>query len=345
MIASGPDVGNKTATRSQVASIVICAHTLERWDELTRAVESVRTQTPAAHEIILVIDNNEALRERAAREIAGTMVLDNVRQPGLSGARMTGAEYASSAVIAFLDDDAAADPGWLEAMIEAYHDPAVLGAGGPVEPLWSAPRPSWFPQEFNWVIGCTYAGMDVRNGRVRNPIGANMSVRADVLRRAGGFSSHLGRRKLGFSVSGKASISGKAESCEETEFCIRAARLHPGGYFAYQQRARVHHSVPVQRATWKYFVQRCLIEGAAKAALTGLAGTGGLGAEAHYVCKVLPRAVARALISALRGEAGAAARAAAIVSGFALTAFAYARSRLMGRIQKGRRGYELQTMK
>jgi hypothetical protein len=98
--------------------------------------------------------------------------------------------------------------------------------------------PSWFPGEFGWVVGCTYAGMHVRDGRIRNPIGANMSVRADVLRRAGGFTSDLGRRKLGFSVSGRARIGGNAESCEETEFCIRTARLHPGGYWAYRPGAR-----------------------------------------------------------------------------------------------------------
>jgi len=98
--------------------------------------------------------------------------------------------------------------------------------------------PSWFPGEFGWVVGCTYAGMHVRDGRIRNPIGANMSVRADVLRRAGGFTSDLGRRKLGFSVSGRARIGGNAESCEETEFCIRTARLHPGGYWAYRPGTR-----------------------------------------------------------------------------------------------------------
>jgi hypothetical protein len=46
--------------------------------------------------------------------------------------------------------------------------------------------PVWFPCEFDWVVGCTYAGMDVRGGRIRNPIGANMSIRADVIARAGG---------------------------------------------------------------------------------------------------------------------------------------------------------------
>src|SRR5258705_7444305 len=75
------------------ASVVICAHKLDRWDELQRAVGSVRAQTRAPREILVVVDNNEALRERAAREIAGVTVLPNTKQPGLSGGRMTGAEY------------------------------------------------------------------------------------------------------------------------------------------------------------------------------------------------------------------------------------------------------------
>ncbi|GKQ49664.1 glycosyltransferase family 2 protein [Bradyrhizobium sp. Ce-3] len=313
------------------ASVVICAHTLDRWEVLQRAVASVRAQTRAAREIILVIDNNEALRARAAQEIGGVTVLSNSGQPGLSGGRMTGAEHATGSVIAFLDDDAAAEPCWLEDLLEAYQDPAVLGAGGPVLPLWQAPPPSWFPAEFGWVVGCTYAGMHVEDGRIRNPIGANMSVRADVLRAAGGFTSDLGRRKLGFSVSGRARFGGKAESCEETELCIRAARLYPGGYWAYRRRARVHHVVPPQRATWTYFVQRCLIEGTAKAVLRNLAGAGdGLKSEQRYVREVLPRAVASELGAAMRGKFDAARRAGAIVAGFSLTAFAYTTTRLGG---------------
>jgi glucosyl-dolichyl phosphate glucuronosyltransferase len=313
------------------ASVVICAHTLDRWNELNRAVVSVRTQTLAPHEIVVVVDNNEALRERAAREITGVTVLANAKIPGLSGARMTGAEHTTSPIIVFLDDDAVADPRWLKDLLEAYRDPKVLGAGGAVEPLWQVSPPVWLPAEFLWVVGCTYAGMHVQDGRIRNPVGANMSVRADVLRGAGGFTSDLGRRKLGFSVSGRASIGGKAESCEETEFCIRAARLFPGGHWAYRPGARVHHAVPPQRTTWKYFVHRCLVEGTAKAVLRGLAGSkDGLRAEGRYVREVLPRAVAYNLSAALHGQPGAAGRAGAIIAGLALTAFAYTRTRFSG---------------
>jgi hypothetical protein len=51
-----------------------------------------------------------------------------------------------------------------------------------------------------------------------------MSIRAKVQQRAGQFTSKLGRREAGGAIIGSVT-----ESCEETEFCIRAARLHPGG--------------------------------------------------------------------------------------------------------------------
>ncbi|ACL61602.1 glycosyltransferase family 2 protein [Methylobacterium nodulans] len=311
------------------ASVVICAHTLDRWDELNAAVASVHAQTRPAREIYVVTDYNEVLRERAESEIEGVRVVPNTKEPGLSGGRMTGADLVTAEVVAFLDDDAIADPRWLEELLQAYENPNVLGAGGSVEPMWRELPPSWFPGEFGWVIGCTYNGMPVQNGRIRNPIGANMSVRREVLYRAGGFASQMGRQKAGFSISSKAKAGGKAESCEETEFCIRAARLHPGGYFAYRPGARVQHIVPAQRGTWRYFVHRCLVEGTAKGVLTDLTGTkDGLSSEGRYVREVLPQAVMHNLGAAMRGDTGAARRALVIVAGLVITAFAYGKTRV-----------------
>src|SRR5207244_97714 len=123
----------------------------------------------------------------------------------------------------------------------------------------------------------------------------------------------LGRLEVGTTVSGTA---------DETEFCIRAERLHPGGYWAYRPDARVRHVVSAQRGTWAYFVRRCRLEGAAKAVLTGLAGTReGLASERRYVRSVLPRAVVRELAAARVRRAGA------IVAGLAITTWSYAHGR------------------
>ena len=310
---------SESSLETDAISVIVCTHTLERWEYLRAALHSVRAQTLAPAETIVVVDGDAELECRARGEFDGVQVLRNVHDPGLSGGRQSGAERARGSILAFLDDDAVADTDWLERLAEVYADPLVLGVGGAIDPAWEQPPPRWFPAEFNWVIGCSYVGMPASAQRVRNVIGANMSMRATVLAQAGAFDSRLGRAKGAKALSG---------SAEETELCIRAARAHPGHYWIYEPRARVVHSVPPQRGTWRYFVRRCVVEGTAKAVLSGIAGTqDGLSSERSYVRSVLPRAVLRDLASAARGRPDGLARASAITAGLAITAAAYGRGR------------------
>jgi glucosyl-dolichyl phosphate glucuronosyltransferase len=137
------------------------------------------------------------------------------------------------------------------------------------------------------------------------------------LRRTGGFASKLGRREAGGAIVGSV-----AESCEETEFCIRAARLHPGGRWIHCDKARVLHVGTRQRTTWRYFVRRCRMEGTAKAVLTGLTGTqDGLGSERRYT-PTLAVSIMRHIVS------GHLTRAATIFAGLTITAAAHGRGRL-----------------
>ena len=300
------------------AAVVICAYTEERWEELVAAVASVRAQTLAASELVVVIDNNPALLERAKSELEGATVVPNSQAPGNSGARNTGIEVTSAPILAFIDDDAVADAGWLEALMPCYEDPSTLGAGGPVVPLWRTPRPRWFTDEFNWVIGCTWTGMAAPDGAIRNPIGTNFSVRRDVIAEVGGFEGRLGRLVRDGKV-----VAGTAD---ETEVCIRAGQIHPDGVFRLAPGARVHHQVPASRATWRYYRERCRLEGSSKAVLTKLVGTGsGLASERRYVRSVLPRGIWREL---RHGGRTGPLRAGAIVAGLAYTGGAYLRAEL-----------------
>jgi glycosyltransferase involved in cell wall biosynthesis len=302
-------------------SIVICAYTLDRWAELVASVASAQRQTLPARDVVLVVDNNEELFQRATDAFSGVMVLSNEELPGLGGARNIGAAAAQGTIIAFLDDDAVAADDWLEQLSPGYIDPKVLGVGGFIEPMWpAAGPPRWFPPEFNWVVGCTYTGVPKEIATVRNLIGANMSIRAEVIESAGGFDGDLGRRdRPGERPTG---------SVEDTEFCIRASRLYPSGTWLYRPMARVTHLVSPQRATWRFFVGRCRLEGAAKARLVGLAGSkSGLASERRYVISTLPTGVARGLSEALRGHLDGVGRAGAIVVGFLFTAASYLRGR------------------
>lgn len=309
-----------SSAAEQTASVVICAYTMSRWDDLRAAIDSVRGQSRPPLETIVVIDHNDELYARAAAEFSGLTVVANVHDRGLSGGRRTGAELAAGTVVAFLDDDAVADRDWLERLLPGYADPLVLGVGGPVEPAWQGEPPRWLPEEFAWIVGCTYRGMAVDGNRIRNPIGANMSVRAGVLDRVGKFDPRLGR--------GAAAARRQSGAAEETEFALRASREHPGHYWIYEPGARVLHNVPAERTRRRYFAARCIEEGRAKALLASIAGSDqGLEAERAYVRSVLPRAVAREVGRGLRGHPDGFERAAAVIGGVTLTAAAYAWSR------------------
>jgi GT2 family glycosyltransferase len=294
------------------ASVVICAFADERWDELFAAVASVQRQTAPAREVIVVADHNPSLLDRARSELRDVSVIANANQRGLSGARNSGVALAAGDIVAFLDDDAAAAPDWLAHLTAPYADGSVLGVGGAIEPRWLEGRPRSFPAEFEWVVGCTYVGMPTTAAPVRNLIGANMSIRRDVFAHVGGFRSDMGR------------IGRRPLGCEETELCIRAARLMPGGVFLYEPRARVAHVVPASRTTWRYFRSRCYSEGLSKARVAALSGRAdGLSSERTYATRTLPYGVARGLADAGRGDPAGLARASAIAFGLAMTAAGY----------------------
>ena len=303
---------------SVTVSVVVCAYTLDRWDDLVAAVTSLQQQSRPPAEIVVVIDHNPHLFERVDATWPGIIVLENEESRGLSGARNTAVRAASSDFIAFLDDDARAEPDWLERLLFAYSEEQVLGAGGAILPSWESGRPAWFPEEFDWVVGCTYKGMPLVRARQRNLIGANMSFRRELFGVAGNFQTDMGR------------IGTRPLGCEETELCIRGAQRLPGSYYVYEPAARVHHRVPAIRTTWRYFVSRCYSEGLSKAQVSDRVGAdAGLASERHYATRTLPAGVIRGITDALTGgKPGGLGRAVAIISGLAITGVGYLRGRV-----------------
>ena len=293
-------------------SVVICAHTVARWDELAAGFASVKDQSHPPHEVIVSIDHDEELLERAREAFPDARVVTNEGEPGVSGARNTGIGHATGDVVAFLDDDARADRRWLEVIARAHSDPAVLGTGGLIEPSWAGPAPAWMPPELYWIVGCSYRGLPTTVAPLRNPIGANMSFLRDVFTDVGGFSDDLGR------------LGGVPGSCEETEFSIRALRMRPDTVVLHLPEARVMHTVPRTRTTWRYLVKRSWTEGRAKALVTRAVGPGtGLSQERSYVTKTLPAAFLAGLRDALRGDRHGLGRAVAIVSALGITVAGY----------------------
>ncbi|MEI2298791.1 glycosyltransferase [Ensifer sp. MJa1] len=295
-------------------AVVICAYSDERRQQLGAAIGSVLNQTRRPDRVVVVIDHNEGLLRAIQASFPGADVIANDAAQGLSGARNTGVRAAKSAdVIAFLDDDAVAEPDWLARLASHYADPRVIGVGGKVLPLWQGGRPRWFPEEFQWVVGCSYRGMPETLGPVRNPIGCNMSFRRSVFDAVGGFREGMGR-------SGQ-----DAAGCEETEWCIRARQRYPDSIILYDPEAMVHHQVTPERTRWDYFRRRCRAEGRSKnAVVKAIGATNKLGSERAYVARTLPVGVARGLLDmVIRMDVGGPMRAGAIVAGLAYTVTSY----------------------
>lgn len=297
---------------SPTVGVVVCTYSEARWGLLERCVTSLRTQSRLPEEILLVVDHNPDLLDRARQCLSGVTVLANEDRPGLAGARNTGLRRAGSQVVAFLDDDAWAAPDWLAQTLAPYADPHVLGVGSRICPDWADARPRWLAEEFDWVVGCSYRGLPEHPAPVRNLIGAAMSFRRGALTTIGGFDEGLGR--LGTLPAG----------CEETEACIRLGARYTDGVLLYLPAARVRHHVPASRATGRYFLRRCYAEGRSKALVARRVGaTAALASERVYVRRTLPRAAAAGLRAALSGDPGGLERAAMIVLGLAVTSAGY----------------------
>ncbi|AUX76251.1 glycosyltransferase family 2 protein [Sinorhizobium fredii] len=302
-------------------AVIICAYSNQRREQLHEAIRSVQEQEHRPDQVVVVIDNNESLLHDTREFFPHFEVVPNDGMRGLSGARNAGIRRTWTTVIAFLDDDAIAEPAWLGRLTRHYNNPAVVAAGGKVLPLWQGGRPPWFPEEFQWVVGCSYRGLPQSLHPVRNPIGCNMSFRRTVFETIGFFREGFGRTDQ------------DAAGGEETDLCIRTRQRMPEAIILYDPEAVVHHRVPTGRSTWGYFRKRCLAEGRSKNALVESLGAGaGLSAEHMYVTRTLPKGVARALLDAvLRLDPWGLPRAVGILAGLTLTVAGYAIAKLSRR--------------
>jgi hypothetical protein len=299
-------------------SVVIRCYTEERWAWLVEAVASASAQSLPAREVIVVVDGNPALLERARAHMPSATVVENDGPRGSAGAWNCGIAASAGEVVAFLDDDAVAAPDWLKQLALGYDSRDVVGVGGTIEPEWLAGRPRWFPSEFDWVVGCSYTGAPTVPAAVRNLIGCNMSFRRRVFAVAGGFRPGIGH------------VGGRPLGCDETELCIRIGRHWPWALLRHNPLARVRHKVPAARARWSYYCSRCAMEGRSKALVAQLVGGGdATTTERAYVSETLPAGVWRGVAeSATQLRSDGLLRAGAIVAGLAITTSTYSLARL-----------------
>ena len=120
-----------------VTQITVAVCTRQRPEELRRALRSLAAQRPPVAEI-LVVDNAPAddhTRRLVAEEFPAVRYLIEP-VPGLDFARNRALRAAAHDVVAFLDDDAVADPGWAAAIGRAFEAGERVGVcTGRVEAL------------------------------------------------------------------------------------------------------------------------------------------------------------------------------------------------------------------
>ncbi len=297
-------------------SVLICTHHPSRFERLGQALHSLGSQSQAPDEVIVVVDGGADLLAQASAAFPQARVLANARTKGLSGARNTGVLAASGEIVAFLDDDAIAAENWLESLRNAFASQFTSGVGGPIEASWPHRGPAWLPAEFNWVIGCSFAGQAVERGRIRNLIGCNMAFRRGALLLAGLFDEEMGR------------VGANAAGDEETELCVRIKQVFPTAELSHSDAMAVRHQIDEHRARLAYFIKRCWAEGRSKARMAKM-HPGSLSSESHHLFSVLPRSFFRHIAAQVTGrDVHGVAKAGALALGTGLVVGSY----LLGRI-------------
>lgn len=258
-------------------SVVLCTHALSRYDAFTEAAESVLAQTYEDRELVLVIDGDRAVCDRAERDFGqreDVIVHCNDRNVGLLESRNTGARRATGEVVAFIDDDAIADEAWLEHLVDAYHDEDALAAGGTMTPAWVAGKPEFLPPEFFWLVGVTHRGFPEDPGEVRNTFGSNISFRRDVFLDLGGFQEDIGGRK------GDKHLQGG-----ETELAARLQATYDKGVY-YVPDAEVAHKVFDYRTDPVWLIKRAFWQGYSKRGMEKFV-PGSTGTESEFLDRLL----------------------------------------------------------
>lgn len=170
-----------------VSVVIVSRH---RPHELRRCLSALRFQTLPRFEVVVVADPG------SASVISDLQMSDRVKHatydlPNISQARNIGTGMAAGEVVAFIDDDAVAEPVWLERLTAPFLEPILSAAGGfvlgrnGIKLQWGSEMIS--PDGESWPIdldGSTW--FRGQSGAVKTH-GTNCAFQRDTLRRLGGF--------------------------------------------------------------------------------------------------------------------------------------------------------------
>src|SRR5689334_10469218 len=191
-------------TQDTEVDVLICTWNRARYLAETLLSLAAMAVPETVHWSVVVIDNNstddtrEVVRNAALTFPTPLRYVSEPRQ-GKSCAMNTGLARTSRPIVAFIDDDVRVDRGWLATLAETFdHHPEIAYVGGPVDPIWEEPCPTWF-QRTDKILWGTLAILDygdepfVFEERQKVPLGANFAIRRSLVHAIGAFNPRLGR--------------------------------------------------------------------------------------------------------------------------------------------------------
>lgn len=169
--------------------IVVSRH---RPDDLRLCLLSLHQQFRPNFEVIVVADPT-GIAAVQALGFSQKVKLLSFDEPNISAARNLGLSVAAGEIIAFIDDDAVAEPTWLQRLIAPFDNPDVSASTGFVRGRngisfqWKATTVDVFGRDTALDVpdhGQVFAGA---KGHAIKTVGTNCAFRAALLREIGGF--------------------------------------------------------------------------------------------------------------------------------------------------------------
>ncbi|HXT94782.1 MAG TPA: glycosyltransferase family 2 protein [Polyangia bacterium] len=273
-------------------SVILC--TYNRAALLRRVLEQLVGQSTAAELAweVLVVDNNSkddtgAVAEEFVRRFPGRFRAARETRQGKSWALNSALDLAAGKILAFTDDDVELDSRWLQELVRPFSDPACMGVGGRIVPLFNQGQPRWLSGALSAELRAPLVAFDLGDAPLPlklAPYGANMAFRREMFQRHGRFRTDIG-------PSGNNVVKG-----EDVELAQRM--LDAGEPFVYAPAALVRHPVEPMRQRRQYFLRWWFEYGRTEAKVEdGGAAVATVFGVPRYLLPLVCGAAARALLS------------------------------------------------
>lgn len=233
-------------TNALKISVVIC--TYNRAAYIKDAMDSLYGQTlPHEHFEVIVVNNNstdgtqQVCESFIATHSDAQFYYFNEPRQGASFARNTGAAAARSPLLCFMDDDAVADPDYLERIVTFFEThPDAGGLGGRIIPKYIPSEPVWMSHYVSSLVGHFHYSDEVSEfAPTKYPLESNMIIRKKDFDAINGFNAALP------GVVGTLRIGGEGK-----DFFLRLKQL--GRTVYYDPAIRVQHVVETAKLTREY---------------------------------------------------------------------------------------------